>query len=69
MTLAQITKLIDRLEAMAIKAGHSQVGAQILAAKCIDNASGVGGVEISIECAVFTMELYLDDETMSCLDV
>lgn len=60
MTLAQITKLIDRLEAMAIKAGQSQTDAQMLAAKCVENASGVGGVEINIECAVSTMELYLD---------
>jgi hypothetical protein len=60
MTLTQLNKLIERLEAMAIKAGRSKQEAQNLAANCIDNAAGVGGVEVNIECAVNTMWMYLD---------
>lgn len=60
MTLTQLNKLIDRLELMAIKAGRSEQEARLLAANCIDNAAGVGGVEVNIECAVNTMLLYLD---------
>lgn len=61
MTLSQLNKLIDRLEVMAIKAGRSEQEAQTLAANCISNAAGVGGVEVNIECAVNTMLMYLDD--------
>lgn len=61
MKLAALTKLIDRLEVMARNAGFDENEAQSLASSCIENAAGVGGVEINIECAVFTMDAYIDE--------
>ena len=61
MTITQLTKLIERLEAMAISAGISAKDAQALATRSIENAAGVGGVEVNITCAVDTMASYIDD--------
>lgn len=65
MNIAQLNKLIDCLETMALNAGFSEKNAKTLAVLSVENASGVSGVEINIECAVDTMAAYIDDPS-SC---
>ena len=61
MDIGTFYHLHDRLEIMAIKAGFTPEQAVDLAAYSIENAQNVDGFEISIECAVATMDLYIDE--------